>query len=66
MTCLLVYLYSMELGSPPLYSEINRVERDMDLSYLQELGPFIKALSQITQYAEGNKGKNDKIAPGTV
>ena len=27
---LVLYLYSMELGSPPLYYEINRVCRTMD------------------------------------
>ena len=32
VTCLCLYLYSMELGSPPLYAELNRVARDMDLS----------------------------------
>ena len=33
-TSLILYLYSMELGSPQLYSEVNRVARDMDLTYL--------------------------------
>lgn len=27
MTCLILYIYSMELGAPPLYHEINRVCR---------------------------------------
>ena len=38
--CMILYLYSMELGSPPLYSELNRVARDMDMSQLENLGPF--------------------------
>ena len=32
MTCLILYLYTMELGSPPLYYEINRVCRMKDMS----------------------------------
>lgn len=43
-TCLVLYLYSMELGNPQLYAEINRVQRDMDLSLLKELSPIIRAL----------------------
>lgn len=30
VTCLIMQLYSMEIGSPPLYSEINRMAREMD------------------------------------
>ena len=48
VTCFILYLYSLEFGAPPLYSELNRVSRDMDLSYLQTLGPFARAISQIT------------------
>ena len=51
-TCLMLYLYSMELGSPQLYSEANRVARDMDRTHLRELGPFLRALGQITASAE--------------
>lgn len=47
ITCLILYLYSMELGSPPLYAEINRVTRTMDTSQLRALGPFAQAFSQI-------------------
>ena len=32
VTCFILYLYSMEFGTPPLYSELNRVAREMDLS----------------------------------
>ena len=52
ITCLVLYLYSMELGNPPLYAEANRVARDMDLSYLKELGPFVCALGRITLFSE--------------
>lgn len=34
VTCLILYLYSMELYSPPLYSVANRVARDMDLAFI--------------------------------
>lgn len=40
ITCFVLNLYSMELGVPPLYAELNRVTRDMDLSQLYILGPF--------------------------
>ena len=43
-TCILLYLYSMELGTPPLYSELNRVSREMDTRQLNDLGPIQKAL----------------------
>jgi len=41
VTCLILYLYSMEVGTPQLFAEANRVSRDMDLDYLLELGPFL-------------------------
>ena len=47
-TCLILYLYSMELGDPPLYAELNRVARDMDLTQLKNLGPIQKTLGLIT------------------
>lgn len=64
MTCLILYLYSMELGTPQLYAEANRVARDMDLTYLSELGPFLQALGTITLNSEYNKNEKDKIIPG--
>ena len=41
VSCLILYLYSMELGTPQLYSEANRVARDMDLTMINELGPYL-------------------------
>ena len=32
ISCLVVYLYSMEFGHPPLYAEVNRVTREMDMT----------------------------------
>lgn len=64
VTCLILYLYSMELGSPPLYKEINRVIRYKDLRYLTMLGPYIKALNMVTTFAERNKYWHDKIHTG--
>lgn len=55
VTCTLMYLYSLEIGSPPLYSEINRVCRNNDETSMQTLGPFIKALGEITYKSEGYK-----------
>lgn len=48
ISCLVVHLYSMELGTPPLYSEVNRVAREMDFTLLKELGPFLQVMSFIT------------------
>ena len=53
----ILYLYSMELGSPPIYAEINRVTRSGDMKYLKTLGPFIKCLSQIAMVGDDNKLK---------
>lgn len=55
ITCFILYLYSMEFGDPPLYAEANRVARDMDMAYLESLGPFLRALSACTNYAEINR-----------
>ena len=30
VACWVLYLYSMELGNPPLYMELNRASREMD------------------------------------
>lgn len=59
--CMIMQLYSMELGSPPLYAEVNRVCRDMDTSLLKELGPFVKALGEICSWGESAKGADDKV-----
>ena len=61
VTCLILYLYSMELGSPPLYHEINRVCRTMDKSYLLTLGPYIKTLGATAFLSEMNREVDDKI-----
>ena len=66
MSCLILYLYSMELGSPPLYSEINRVCRTMDKSQILNLGPYIKALGVVTYFSEINRDDSDKIATGEM
>ena len=56
----------MELGNPPLYMEANRVARDMDCAQLLQLGPFLKALSVVTWYAESKKREDDKIKTGEM
>lgn len=52
VSCLILYLYSMELGVPPLYAEANRVAIDNDFSQLQNLGPFLQCLNFIPLLAE--------------
>ena len=63
-TCVILYLYSMELGSPPLYAELNRVARDMDTTQLEYLGPIQRAVFMITLYAEEGRTAEDKIKTG--
>lgn len=65
-TCLLLYLYSMELGAPQLYADANRASRDMDLTYLKELGPFNRALVEVSYASEQYKVADDKITPGIL
>ena len=64
ISCLVVYLYSMELGDPPLYAEVNRVTRDMDTCLLEFLGPYINVLYFVLSWGETNKAKDDKIKTG--
>ena len=55
ITCFILYLYSLEFGSPPLYAEANRVAREMDLTHLRDLGPYLRAIGAITGGAERNR-----------
>lgn len=57
-------LYSMEFGSPPLYAEVNRVCRDMDMEYFHLLGPYIRVLYSITTIVETNREEGDRIQTG--
>ena len=52
VSCWVLYLYSMELGSPPLYMELNRAAREMDKTKLPQLGPFALALGWVCGSAE--------------
>lgn len=64
VTCFILYLYSMEFGTPPIYAEMNRVARDMDMSEIYNLGPIMRALSLITLQAEKNRNEKDKVLTG--
>ena len=61
IVCLVLYLYSMELGYPPLYAEINRLSRDLDFTYLKELGPYAMALYFVTMWGNVGREKNENI-----
>ena len=45
VTCLLLYLYSMELGSPQFYAEVHMAVREchnnIDENELREFGPYV-------------------------
>ena len=45
-----LYIYSMEFGDPPLYAELNRVSRDRDYSQINNLGPFVCLRSHIREH----------------
>ena len=47
VVCLLMQLYSMEIGSTQLYAVVNRVARVQNKTYLKELGPFLHALGRV-------------------
>ena len=66
VVCFILYLYSMEIGSPALYAEANRVARDVDKSFLKELGPFLRCLNVISLRAEYFKKDNDVIKTGKM
>ena len=64
VSCLLLYIYTMELSSPPLYSELNKARRTMDTNHLLTLGPYSYGLFSILQRAEENRNDFEKIKPG--
>lgn len=64
IVCFVLYLYSLEFGTPPLYAELNRVTREMDTSQLKTLGPIALVLWIITSYAEESRAPGDKIESG--
>lgn len=55
VTCLVLYLYSMQIGDPPLYAEINKACRNLDTKYLDSLGPFIRVLEKVMLWSERNR-----------
>ena len=54
-SCLILYMYSMEFGQPPLYDVLNRAMRQKDKTQAKNLGPFAYALGWITAIADKNK-----------
>ena len=66
LTCFILYLYSMELGSPPLYAALNKACRDKDTTQILTLGPLAWVMSNITDgNAEKRRGlRRDNIKTG--
>lgn len=56
---LIIWLYSIE---PSFYDELNKASLSMNLSLLDQLGPFAKAMSCILTWTELNR--EDRINPG--
>ena len=63
VSCWVLYLYSMELGSPPLYLELNRTSRNLDRRFLSQLGPFALALLCVCVWGDYHKKEEDRILP---
>ena len=64
VSCLLLYLYTLELSQPPLYAILNKARRTMDTHYLMTLGPFSYGLFSVLQRAEENRKHIERIKPG--
>ena len=64
ITCLILYLMSMELGSPPLYATLNKASRAMDVKMLNNMGPLARALGKILINAENYRKEKDKLESG--
>lgn len=64
ITCLILSLMSMELGSPPLYATFNKASRAMDVKMLNNLGPLARALGKILINAEIYRKEKDKLESG--
>jgi hypothetical protein len=64
----------MEFGDPPLYSEVNKLAREGYKTnkkdkkphnpHLMRLGPFAKAVLEVTHGAEANRKLYDKLKLG--
>ena len=63
--CWILSVYSMEFGTPPFYSALNKAAREMDTTQLDHLGPFANALYLVCRGAENYKEKEDKIPTGS-
>lgn len=63
-TCYFLYLYSLELGSPPLYLELDVSSRMMEMNNLESLGPFARVFSEIMTSGDKRRHDSDKIKPG--
>ena len=54
----------MEFGLPALYEDLAIEQQDFTKSLLETLGPFHRALNEITEYGEKNREVDDKIETG--
>ena len=62
--CIILYIYSMELGKPPLYKVLNHAMRTQDNTYVSQLGPYAQALFYVTERAERFRLGSDKLPTG--
>ena len=58
---MIAYVWSMELGKPPVYQTATQAQRNNDPNFYQTLGPFAVALNVILK--ESEKSRLDKIKP---
>jgi hypothetical protein len=64
ITCFILYLYSLELGNPTLYSDLNGMVRKYDANLNKHLGSIAQCLVEITYDSEENRHDDDKIPSG--
>ena len=57
-------LYTMEIGTPPFYSALNRAIREKDPSQLKNLGPAAQVYNKILSTTEKYRSEQDKVPNG--
>ena len=62
--CFLMYLYSMEVGDPTLYAELNKAVRSSDPAQVDTFGTIAMAMEVFMVFCEGKKKKDDHITTG--
>ena len=60
----LLYIYSIQLGEPPLFAVLNKEIREHSQELLPYLGAYQRALQEVTEFAEGFKVPEHRLPNG--